>query len=118
MKKKIGYNPYDEAYGEMWDTVYKAHKSLTETTNKIIDRKGVIDLYPEGDDKKRAIKDYEDTKQFLVEAVNHYDSKVKELVEYFANHSEEMKKCREWSPSCWATSHEVVEWAYGRKIKG
>ena len=116
--KKIGYNPYDEAYKEMWDSAYKAHKALTETANKIIVRKGVIDLYPEGEDKQMAIKDYENTKQFLVDAISQYDGKVKELVEYFTNHQEKMKNCREWSPSCWATSHEVVEWAYEKKIKG
>ena len=116
--KKISYNPYDEAYKEMWDAMFKAYKSLEETTNKIIVRKGVIDLYPEGDDKKQAIKDYEDTKQFLVEAINQYDEKVQEVIEYFSNHHEEMKTCREWTPSRMATGHEVVEHTYEKKIKG
>lgn len=117
MKKKI-YNPYDETYKEMWNAVYEAHNHLIDVTRKVILRKNVIDLYPAGTDQDKAINDCEKAKGALVCAVEYYDDKLQKLGEYFSQHYNEFDDCRTWNPTRMSTSHEIVELAYEKTIRG
>ena len=117
MKKKI-YNSYDETYKEMWNAVFETRNRLTEATRKVILRKGVIDLYPAGTDHDKAINDCEEAKGALVCAVEDYDDKMQKLEEYFSQHYNEFDDCRTWDPARMSTSHEIVELAYEKTIRG
>lgn len=117
MKKKI-YNLYDEAYKSLWHTVQEAHSRLRETVYKVIIRKGVIDLYPAGPDRDKAIKDCEEAKHSLLCAIGYYDGRMQELTEYFSSHYNNLDECHSWHPTQMSTSHEIVEHAYEQTIRG
>lgn len=117
MKKKT-YNPYNETYKDMWNTVLEAHDRLCEAVRKVILRKGVIDLYPAGADQNAAIKDCEEAKHSLLCAIGYYDGRMQELKEYFSNHYNELNECHSWHPTRMLNSHEIVELAYEQTIRG
>ena len=117
MKKKI-YNPYDETYKDLWNTVQEARDRLRGAVRTVILRKGVIDLYPAGADQDKAIKDCEEAKHSLLCAIGYYDGRMQELKEYFSSHYDKLDECHSWHPTRMSTSHEIVELAYEQTIRG
>lgn len=108
---------HDEAYKAMWYSVQDAYDILEKTAKKVIIRKGVIDLYPAGDDRDKAINDCEDAKRSMLCAVGRYDGEMKDLKAYFSEHYDELDRCRDWNPARLSTSHEVVESVYEKMLK-
>ena len=112
MKKKIR-NLYDETLKELWDDMWSARTQLEAATRKVVVRKGVIDLYPEGADQEKAIKDYDKAKLSLLSAIGRYDGRMQELREYYSTHCELLDAFRNWQdPSLMPDSHEIIENAY------
>lgn len=113
-KKKNSYNYYDEEYERMTTIVSEAKKQLLGVIRKVIIRKEVISLYPEGPDQEQAIKDYEDAKHSLLCAIGNYDGRLNELKQYFVQHREEITQ-----PALrFASSHEIIEIGYEQFVKG
>ena len=108
---------HDESYKVMWHTVTDAYDSLEKAAKMVIIRNGVIDLYPDGADRDRAIEDCEDAKHALLCAVEQYDSGLKELKTYFSDYYDELNECRDWNPARFSTSHEIVESVYEQMFK-
>lgn len=73
-KKKKPFNPYekraDDALYEVWET----RDRLYEKTRQAITRVGVINLYPDGADRKKAVSDAEEAKHALLVAIGAYDT--------------------------------------------
>lgn len=110
-------NIYDETYERMWTNTLKTRESLEEATRKVIVKTTVIDFYPVGAHKDKAVEDCEVAKRFFLLMLNRYDSKLQETTEYFLKHRNELKKCREWNPERMPTSHEIVELTYEKTIR-
>lgn len=83
---------------------------LRERTEKVIIRSGVVNLYPEGADKDKAIKDLEQAKTLLLCAIGRYDSTGRDLNE--ALESQEPRITTLHYGKAWKTSHEVIEEVY------
>lgn len=70
---------------------------------------GVIDLYPEGTDRKKAVSDAEKAKQSLLVTIRAYDTARMEYNDYIKKYAQMFDSPKkEWT----TTSHEIVEWAY------
>ena len=94
-KKKKPFNPYENRADELLYEVWEERDRVYEKTTKVITRLGVIDLYPEGADRKKAVSDAEKAKQSLLVAIGAYDTArmkyndyVEKNVEKFDNHKE------------------------------
>lgn len=108
-KKKKPFSPYEKRADELLYEVWEERDRIYEKTTKVITRLGVIDLYPEGADRKKAVSDAEKAKQSLLVAIGAYDTARMEYNDYVKKYAEKFDSPKkEWT----ATSHEIVEWAY------
>ena len=108
-KKKKPFNPYENRVDDLIHEVWKARDYLTAKTKQVITRLGVINLYPDGADRKKAISDAEEAKQSLLVAIGAYDTARMEYNNYIKKYAEKFDSPkREWT----TTSHEIIEWAY------
>lgn len=114
-KKKKPFNPYekraDDALYEVWET----RDRLSEKTRQAITRVGVINLYPDGADRKKVVSDAEKAKHALLVAIGAYDTARMEYNNYIKKYAEKFDSPKEeWT----ITSHEIIEWAYKYYYKG
>ena len=108
-KKKKPFNPYENRVDELLYEVWEERDRVYEKTTQVITRLGVIDLYPEGADRKKAVSDAEKAKQSLLVAIGAYDTARMEYNDYVKKYAEKFDSPKkEWT----TTSHEIVEWAY------
>lgn len=108
-KKKKPFNPYESRADELLYEVWEERDRVYEKTTKVITRLGVIDLYPEGADRKKAVSDAEEAKHALIVAIGAYDTARMEYNNYIKKNTEKFDSPKqEWA----TTSHEIVEWAY------
>lgn len=73
-KKEKKFNPYENRADEMLYKVWEERDRLYEKTRQVITRVGVINLYPDGADRKKAVSDAEKAKQSLLVAIGAYDT--------------------------------------------
>lgn len=108
-KKEKKFNPYENRADEMLYKVWEERDRLFEKTTKVITRLGVIDLYPEGADRKKAVSDAGEAKYSLIVAIGAYDTARMEYNNYIKKYAQMFDNPKkEWT----TTSHEIVEWAY------
>lgn len=108
-KKKKPFNSYENRADELLYEVWEERDRVYEKTTQVITRLGVIDLYPEGADRKKAVSDVEKAKQSLLVAIGVYDTARMEYNDYVKKNTEKFDSPKkEWT----TTSHEIVEWAY------
>lgn len=108
-KKKKPFNPYENRVDELLYEVWEERDRVYEKTTQVITRLGVIDLYPEGADRKKAVSDAEKAKQSLLVAIGAYDTARMEYNDYVKKYAEKFDSPKkEWT----TTSHGIVEWAY------
>lgn len=108
-KKNKPVNIYENRADEMLYKVWEERDRVYEKTTKVITRLGVIDLYPEGADRKKAVSDAGDAKYSLLVAIGAYDTARMEYNDYVKKYAEKFDSPKkEWT----TTSHEIVEWAY------
>ena len=108
-KKKKPFNPYENRVDELLYEVWEERDRVYEKTTQVITRLGVIDLYPEGADRKKAVSDAEKAKQSLLVAIGAYDTARMEYNDYVKKYTQMFDSPKkEWT----TTSHEIVEWAY------
>lgn len=108
-KKEKKFNPYENHTDEMLYKVWETRDRLFEKTTKVITRLGVIDLYPEGADRKKAVSDAGEAKYSLIVAIGAYDTARMEYNNYIKKYAQMFDNPKkEWT----TTSHEIVEWAY------
>ena len=114
-KTKKPFNSYekraDDALYEVWET----RDRLYEKTRQAITRVGVINLYPDGADRRKAVSDAEEAKRIFIAAIGEYDTARMEYNNYIKKYAEKFDSPKEeWT----TTSHEIVEWAYKYYYKG
>ena len=108
-KKKKPFNYYEKRADDALYEVWEARDRLTAKTRQVITRVGVINLYPDGADRKKAVSDAEEAKQVLLVAIGAYDTARMEYNNYIKKYAEKFDSPkREWT----TTSHEIIEWAY------
>ena len=108
-KKKKPFNAYENRVDDLIHEVWEARDRLTAKAKQVITRLGVINLYPDGADRKKAVSDAEEAKHALIVAVGAYDTARMEYNNYIKKYAEMFDSPkREWT----TTSHEIIEWAY------
>ena len=116
MKKKIEINLFDEEMNNKNEAVFSAKESIRNKVYDAIIKKGVIDLYPEGPDKKKAVEDFEKAQKSLICSIGAYDSAVAEYKRYYTNNFEKIST--KWiAPGDFGTSHTLVEMYYRHYTK-
>lgn len=114
-KKKKPFNPYENRADDLIYEFWEERDRLYEKTRQVITRVGVIDLYPDGADRKKAVSDAEKAKQSLLVAIGAYDTARMEYNDYVEKNAEKFDSHKEkWT----TTSHEIIEWAYKYYYKG
>lgn len=108
MRKKKEFNPYNLKITEKLEEVRSAKFTLENCVNKVITKKGVIDLYPEGLDKEVAKKDFENAQYSFLCAIGNYDAKLQEL----ENYEKENKDKITIYISQFLNSHDLIEIFY------
>ena len=73
-KKKKPFNPYENRVDDLIHEVWEARDRLSAKATQVITRLGVIDLYPEGADSKKAVSDAEEAKRTLIVANGEYEN--------------------------------------------
>lgn len=108
-KKDKPFNPYENHIDGLIYKVWEEHDRVRVKATQVITRLGVIDLYPEGADRKKAVSDAEEAKHALLVAIGAYDTARMEYNNYIKKYAEEFDSPKkEWT----TTSHEIIEWAY------
>ena len=114
-KKDKPFNPYENHIDELIHKVWEERDRLYEKTRQAITRVGVINLYPDGADRKKAVSDAEEAKHALIVAIGTYDTARMEYNNYIKKYAEKFDSPKkEWT----TTSHEIIEWAYKYYYKG
>lgn len=80
-KKKKPFNPYESRADDLIYEVWEERDRLYEKTRQVITRVGVINLYPDCPDRKKAVSDAEEAKHALIVAIGAYDTARMEYAE-------------------------------------
>lgn len=111
-KEKIIDTYEDKKVKDLNFEVCEANRALRERVEKVIIRKGVIELYPEGPDKEKAIKDLEQAKYSLLCAIGRYDSVLNVYQNYLIATQDKRITTIYYNAHSWYTSHQVIEDEY------
>ena len=111
-KEKVIETYEDKKSKELNLEVGKAGRVLRERVSKVIICKGVIELYPEGPDKEKAIKDLEQAKYSLLYAIGRYDSALNEYKNYLVATQDKRVTTVYYDAHSWSTSHQIIESEY------
>ena len=114
-KKKIVPTSQDIFVKEYWEKLVVARERLKDTVEAVITRSGVLELYPEGTDKNKAINDMNYAKSILLCAIGSYDSARNNYNE--ALESTEPRVTTTGYGTAFKTSHEWVEIYYNEFYK-
>lgn len=112
MRKKKTFNPWDERYKDMWNTMQEYKTRLYDKAQQVIVASGVVSLYPNGPDQGAAIREREVQKASLLNYIGHYDTELMELKNYYKNTYDSLDECQTWNPDRFSTSHQIIEIAY------
>ena len=108
-KKEKPFNPYEKSADDALYQVWEARDRLTTKAKQVITRLGVIDLYPDGADRRKAVSDAEEAKHALIVAIGAYDTARMEYNNYIKKYAEMFDSPKR---ELTTTSHEIIEWAY------
>ena len=108
-KKKKPFNPYEKRADDALYEVWEARDRLTAKTKQVITRLGVINLYPDGADREKAVSDAEEAKHALIVAIGVYDTARMEYNNYIKKYAEKFDTPKRERT---ITSHEIIECAY------
>lgn len=111
-KEKVIETYEDKKAKELNNEIGEAGRVLRERVEKVIICKGVIELYPEGPDKEKAIKDLEQAKYSLLCAIGRYDSALSELKNYLIVTQDKRVTTVYYNANSWSTSHKIIESQY------
>ena len=106
--RKANYTSLD---GEVLDMIQRMQNSknrLIDATERVIISKGVVELYPEGADKIKAIKDLDTRKYDLLSAIGDYNSKFRDLIKIENKRGDKINV----SIPKFTNSHEIIEFTY------
>lgn len=106
-KKKNADTPADLRLRNLWKQYLDVLNYLDNTVRKIIVKKEVIEIYPNGVDKDKAIKDYKFEQQHLLTLIAEYDDLRNQIVNFIKNNKEERYTTAHWEIP--RTSHETIE---------
>lgn len=100
----------DKIRARLLHQLFAAQNHLEECAELVIVRQGVIDLYPDGPDKKLAESDLAKAKYSLLCAIGTADGIRTDLLRHIKEHSHEFVATADWNvPDGESASHKVIE---------
>lgn len=109
-KKKDPDTPADLRLRVLWEQHLNISCYLKEVVGKIITKKEIIEIYPEGADKDKAIKDLKFEQQHLLTLMAEYDDLRNQIDNLIKKTKEERETTIAWRTPL--TSHERIERIY------
>lgn len=106
--KNANYSPLDRKVLDMVQAMQNRKNNLINAVERVIISKNVVDLYPEGADKIKAMTDLNTRKHILICVIGEYDSMLRDLAEIEKKRKDEINIL---IPR-FSNSHEIVEIAY------
>ena len=94
----------------LWEQCLDVSNNLNKTVRTIIIKKEVIEIYPNGADKDKAIKDYEFEQRHLLALIGEYDDLRNQIDNLIKKTKEERYTTIDWHTP--KTSHERIEQIY------
>ena len=110
-KKKPVDTPLDKAIKDKVEEILRAAERIKYATTNLIVTKGVAELYPEGPDKEKAIKNMGIFQKSLLGAIGTYDWLMIEYQELLRKEEERITTLN-FSVRRVPPSHNIVEEAY------
>lgn len=109
-KKQSLDTPADLQLKELYYPFIDLRDEFHSTIRQVIVKKEVIEIYPDGADKKQAIKDYHFEQQYLLALIGKYDDLRNQISNFIKNNKEERYTTAHWDIP--RTSHETIEAIY------
>lgn len=109
-KKKNADTSADFQLKELYYPFIDLRDEFHSTIRQVIVKEEVIKIYPDGDDKDAAIKDYHFEQQHLLALIGEYDDLKNQIDNFIKNNKEERHTTAHWEIP--RTSHEAVEAIY------
>lgn len=110
-KEKNSNTIVDSMIYKAENLVQSAKNRLMSAVQRVIVKRGVIDLYPEGPDQERAKEDLEKAKFSLLCEIGDYDERLQKYKDAL-NKNEELRNTTIGKHCQFVSSHEVIEIAY------
>lgn len=107
----------DTHYRPMWYAVKDERDRLEKCVEKVIVCNGVVDLYPDGPDKKTAEYDAKQARHLLLCAIGAYDCRRNELREWYKANKNDLCALANWDAMRWPESHRLIEDFYKNFFK-
>lgn len=116
-KNDVVKTALDRAIENKTEELFEANEMLRSRVEKVIIRKGVIDLYIEkSPDQNKAVADMINAKNSLHAAIGHYDNILNELKSLMKK-EDERNITAYWTASDHPTSHDIIENVYRNFFK-
>lgn len=116
-KNDVVKTALDRAIENKTEELFEANEMLRSRVEKVIIRKGVIDLYIEkSPDQNKAVADMINAKNSLHAAIGHYDNIPNELKSLMKK-EDERNITAYWTASDHPTSHDIIENVYRNFFK-
>lgn len=109
-KKKDLNTPADLQLKILWERHLDVSNNINTSIRNIIVKKGVIEIYPNGADKDKAIKDCEFEQRHLLALIGEYDDLRNQIDNLIKKTREERNTTISWRTP--KTSHERIEQIY------
>lgn len=108
-KKEKKFNAYENHADELLYELQDTECHLEECIEKSIVRTGVVPLYPDGADRRKAQSDADEAKHSLLVAIGAFDTTRMIYNDYVNKNQEKFDNPRKpWK----STSHEIIERVY------
>lgn len=108
-KKEKKINAYENHANDLLHELWDVERHLEECTEKSIARTGVVPLYPDGADRRKACADVDEAKHSLLVAIGAFDTARMVYNDYVNKNQDKFDNPRKsWK----YTSHEIIERVY------
>lgn len=112
------WTPADRQRERLLLDYFAAETNLEEKAKAAIVRKGVIDLYPDGPDKDRAIKDFEAAQHSLLCAIGTVDGLRNDMRSYIAAHEKDWQSRVSTFPAIPSSKRSTaISLRHGNKVR-
>ena len=113
-KKKIEVpqdNFYDRNVRIKWGELLRLEEQLNDQVKIVLIQKEVIELYPDGSDKDKAIKDLQQSQLSMISTIGSYDSCRADFQRYITEYHPLLVTTKDWVDKV-SSSHDIVEGTY------
>lgn len=109
-KKKDLNTPADRRLKTLYEQFLDVSNYLNKSVRQVIVKKEIIEIYPEGADKDKAIEDYKFEQQHLLALIGEYDDLRNQVGNLIKTTKEKRNTTITWHTP--QTSHERIEQIY------